>query len=158
VSRGRLDVTMGRLDNVEEIFRQLPILTAVGGNHTGARIAFSPDGQHVFITSGDRAEQAPYLFELNNNLGKIVRLFADGRVPMDNPFPTAARPEIWTSGHRNHYGLAFDLQGQLWSSEMGPRGGDELNLILPGRNYGWPAVSNGVHDDGVPIPDHAPGD
>ncbi len=97
---------------------------------------------------------------MTNTLGKIIRLFPDGSVPTDNPFVTtpAARPEIWTLGHRNQYGLAFDAFGRLWSHEHGPAGGDELNLVTRGGNYGWPNVSFGSAYTGEKYPNPAPGD
>jgi glucose/arabinose dehydrogenase len=150
-----------QLLNVTEIFRQVPtIVTFAGSGEPGGRMAFAADGS-LFITSGDRQElDSAFLFSLDNNLGKVVRILPDGRVPADNPYASTpgARPEIWTRGHRNHYGLAFAPDGNLWSSEQGPMGGDEFNLIRAGSNYGWPAVSNGSFYDGGNIPDHAPGD
>jgi glucose/arabinose dehydrogenase len=93
---------------------------------------------------------------MQTNLGKIVRLHDDGSVPDDNPFADqgGVTAQTWTLGHRNPLGLAFDADGRLWSHEMGPRHGDELNLIIRGENYGWPIVSNGNHYDGTRIPDH----
>jgi aldose sugar dehydrogenase len=98
---------------------------------------------------------------MDMNLGKTLRLYPDGSIPKDNPFYTqgnAVRSQIWSLGHRNILGLAIDSTGQLWNSEMGPMGGDELNIIKRGANYGWPIASNGTHYDGRDIPDHAPGD
>ncbi|WP_264443510.1 PQQ-dependent sugar dehydrogenase [Novosphingobium sp. JCM 18896] len=164
VARATLTESNGNvsLTAMTEIFRQVPtIVTFEGSGEPGGRIAFSPDGRYLYLTSGDRQElDKDFLFSLSNNLGKVVRLFPDGTIPPDNPFvnQAGARGEIWTLGHRNHYGLAFAPDGRLWSSEMGPMGGDEFNLILPNRNYGWPAVSNGDFYTGNPIPDHAPGD
>ena len=154
-------VGSAQLGSVQEIFRQVPtIVTFAGSGEPGGRMAFATDGA-LLITSGDRQELDPaFLFALDNNLGKIVRILPDGRVPAGNPFvaTSGARPEIWTFGHRNQYGLAFAPDGDLWSSEHGPKGGDEFNLIRPGSNYGWPTVSNGSQYDDTPIPDHAPGD
>lgn len=150
------------LTSVTELFRQQPTIVAFAGSgEPGGRITFSPDGRYLFLTSGDRQElDKDFLFSLDNNLGKIIRIFPDGTVPPDNPYvgQAGARSEIWSLGHRNQYGLAFAPDGRLWSSEMGPMGGDELNLIFSARNYGWPAVSNGDHYSGDPIPDHAAGD
>src|SRR3546814_8741928 len=94
--------------------------------------------------------------DMQSNLGKIVRLNADGSVPADNPFASqgGVAAQVWTLGHRNVLGLAFDAAGRLWEHEMGPMGGDELNLVERGANYGWPIVSNGDHYDGTPIPAH----
>jgi glucose/arabinose dehydrogenase len=151
------------LSGVSEIFRQVPtICTFPGSGEPGGRIAFSPDGQKVFITSGDRQElDSTFLFSLDNNLGKTVRLNLDGSIPSDNPYvgTAGARGEIWTLGHRNQYGLIFIPDGRLIESEMGPNGGDELNVILPAKNYGWPAVSYGDnYGTGGPLPKPAPGD
>ncbi|MBU3991757.1 MAG: PQQ-dependent sugar dehydrogenase [Alphaproteobacteria bacterium] len=150
------------LSGLTEMFRQDPTIVApVGSGEPGGRIEFSPDGRYLYLTSGDRQElDAAFLFDLSNNLGKMIRLRIDGTVPNDNPFfgTPGAKTEIWSLGHRNAYGLGFAPDGRLWSAEHGPKGGDELNIILPGRNYGWPAVSNGDNYDGSPIPDHAPGD
>lgn len=163
VLRARLSIgsTVAQLQLASTIFRQEPyIVTYSGSGEPGGRIAPSPDGRYVFITSGDRQElDASLLFSTANTLGKTIRILPDGQVPADNPF--ASQPggaAIWSLGHRNAYGLAFAPDGTLWSSEMGPAGGDELNQIRRGENYGWPAVSNGNHYDGGNIPDHAPGD
>ncbi len=93
---------------------------------------------------------------MQSNVGKIVRLHDDGRVPGDNPFfdQGGVTAQIWSLGHRNPLGIAFDSEGRLWSTEMGPRGGDELNLVIKGENYGYPEVSNGRHYNFLPIPDH----
>ncbi|WP_230291782.1 PQQ-dependent sugar dehydrogenase [Croceicoccus sp. Ery5] len=130
-----------------------------GRGHYSHRIAFSPDGDFLFIASGDRQKMQPAQ-DLSNNLGTIVRLLPDGSPAPGNPFTgeANANDEIWSYGHRNILGLAFDARGQLWDLEHGPQGGDELNLVARGMNYGWPNVSNGIHYDGKPIPDHAPGD
>lgn len=140
------------LEQLEVIWRQAPKTSGEG--HYSHRIAFSPD-RHLFITSGDRQMFTPSQ-DMNVNLGKILRLNDDGTVPAGNPFQDKGEmaTSFWTIGHRNPLGLAFDSKGQLWSHEMGPKGGDELNLIEPGKNYGWPIVSNGDHYDGTPIPDH----
>ncbi len=154
VARARL-VTQGdggRLEQLQVIWRQQP---KVGGQgHFGQRIAFDRDGK-LWITSSERQKFDPAQ-DMGGNLGKIVRLEDDGGVPADNPFAdqggTAA--QVWSLGHRNMLGLAFDGQGRLWVHEMGPKGGDELNLVERGANYGYPLVSNGDHYDGRPIPDH----
>jgi glucose/arabinose dehydrogenase len=146
------------LKDVKVIWRQFPKVDGQG--HYGHRLAFSPDGKYLFIASGERQKFDPAQ-DMNANLGKVVRLFPDGTVPTDNPFYDAANPvrsQIWSLGHRNPLGLAFDDKGQLWNQEMGPRHGDELNLVKPGSNYGYPKVSNGNHYDGRDIPDHKEGD
>ncbi len=134
------------------IWTQTPKVSGEG--HFGHRMAFGPDGL-LWITSGDRQKLDPAQ-DLASSLGKIVRLHDDGRTPADNPFAdaTGARAQTWSWGHRNPLGIAFDGAGQLWVHEMGPQGGDELNLIEKGSNYGWPLVSNGSHYGGADIPDH----
>jgi glucose/arabinose dehydrogenase len=129
---------------------------ASSGGQPGGIIAFSPDRRHLFLTVGDRQEpqtaQDPDLAR-----GKVLRLNLDGSTPKDNPMADqgGVKAQTWTTGHRNPYGLAFAPDGRLWLDEMGPRGGDELNLIQPGRNYGWPIVSNGDNYNGTPIPRHS---
>lgn len=155
VAQARLVMKAGetpRLDDLRVIWRQVP--KVAGNGHYGHRIAFAPDG-HVFISSGERQKFDPAQ-NMQANLGKIVRLNDDGSVPEDNPFAAkgGVTAQIWTLGHRNPLGLAFDAKGQLWDVEMGPKGGDELNRIESGKNYGYPLVSNGDHYDGKPIPDH----
>jgi glucose/arabinose dehydrogenase len=156
VARATLNLDANRLDDVSVIWRAVPTTT---GGQLGARLVFSPDGRYLFVSTGERQQGAPAQ-DLGGTLGKIVRLNPDGSVPAGNPFASnsAARPEIWAYGIRNPYGLAFDSAGRLWENEMGPAGGDELNLIEPGKNYGWPNVSNGQNYDGSNIPDHAAGD
>ena len=159
VGRGRLVMAGGgaRLDGFSVIWRQVPKFD--GRGHYGHRLAFSPDGRYLFISSGERQEFTPAQ-DMASNAGKVLRLNPDGSVPADNPF--AARggvaAQIWSLGHRNPLGLAFAPDGRLWEVEMGPRGGDELNLIERGGNYGYPRVSNGDHYDGRDIPDHREGD
>lgn len=150
VGRGKLE--NGRIENFEVLFRQQP---KVGGEaHFGGRIAFSPQGQ-LFLTLGER-----FLFEpaqdLSNHLGTVVRLNRDGSIPEDNPFVGDPKAEdaIWSYGHRNIEAAATHPDsGQLWIGEMGPQGGDELNLPRAGGNYGWPVVSWGEHYSGEDIPD-----
>ena len=149
VARGKLGET--GLEDVEVIFRQEPKVS--GPYHFGSRLAFAPDGT-LFITLGER-----FTFEraqdLTNDLGKIVRINPDGSIPKDNPFVGReyARPEIWSYGHRNPQGAAIHPEtGKLWESEFGPQGGDEINIPLAGKNYGWPVVSWGEHYDGRQIP------
>jgi glucose/arabinose dehydrogenase len=144
-----------RLDGLRVIWRQG---SDGSGGQFGAVIAFSPDGKYLFLTSGERQRKTPAQ-DPDQALGKILRLYPDGSTPPFNPVPgQGVRSQTWSSGHRNPYGLAFAADGRLWETEMGPKGGDELNMILPGRNYGWPVVSNGDNYDGSPIPDHHPGD
>jgi glucose/arabinose dehydrogenase len=139
------------LHNLQVLWRQTPKVT--GRGHFGHRLALR-DG-YLFISSGERQAFDPAQ-DPDQNLGKIVRLFDDGRVPPDNPWASrgGVAAQSWTMGHRNPLGLAFDRDGRIWETEMGPRGGDELNLIRRGGNYGWPIVSNGTHYDGRDIPDH----
>jgi glucose/arabinose dehydrogenase len=142
-----------RLEGLQVIWRQSPKKS--GRGHFGHRIAFGPDGK-LYISSGERQEFTPAQ-DMTANLGKVVRLNDDGTVPADNPFASRGgiTAQIWTLGHRNPLGLAFDGSGRLWEIEMGPKGGDELNLIERGKNYGYPIVSNGNHYDGKDIPDHS---
>ena len=125
------------------------------GGQFGATIAFAPDGRSLFLTSGERQRFSPAQ-DPEQALGKILRLTLDGKAWPGNPAYAkgGVRAMTWTSGHRNPYGLVFTPDGRLWEEEMGPKGGDELNLIEPGRNYGWPVVSNGDNYSGRPIPDH----
>jgi aldose sugar dehydrogenase len=159
VGRGRLVIegAAARLDGFSVIWRQVPKFG--GRGHFGHRLAFSPDGRYLFISSGERQEFTPAQ-DMASNAGKVLRLNPDGSVPADNPFAAqgGVAAQIWSLGHRNPLGLAFAPDGRLWEIEMGPRGGDELNLIERGGNYGYPRVSNGDHYDGRDIPDHSPGD
>ena len=145
------------LKNIEHIWDQTPARSGKG--HFSHRIAFGLDGtKHagkIFITSGDRQEQTPAQ-KWDMALGKIIRLNDNGAVPTDNPFQDKGNlaKTFWTVGHRNALGLAFSKNGELWAHEMGPRHGDELNLIVGGKNYGWPIVSEGNHYSGVKIPNH----
>ena len=154
VARGVLDLdgNGGTLSDAEVIWRQEPKTT--GRGHYGHRLLFDGAG-HLFISSGDRQKFDPAQ-DMQGNLGKIVRLYDDGSVPQDNPFfdDGGVTAQIWSLGHRNPLGIAFDLDGQLWNTEMGPKGGDELNRVLRGENYGYPIVSNGDHYSGEEIPDH----
>lgn len=140
------------LGDVKVVYRQEPKLE--GPNHFGSRLAFDGQG-HIFISQGERNNR-PTAQELDKLQGKLVRLNLDGSVPRDNPFvgQANARPEIWSYGHRNMQGLAIDPRtGKLWESEHGPRGGDEINLPQPGKNYGWPIVTYGINYSGLPIPE-----
>lgn len=140
------------LTNRKRIWQQHPKVT--GNGHYAHRLAVAPSG-HLFITSGERQKFTPSQ-NMAMNLGKIVRINIDGSIPQDNPFYKngPVTNEIWTLGHRNPLGIDFDSEGRLWSHEMGPRDGDELNLIEKARNYGYPNVSNGEHYSGVKIPSH----
>ncbi|HEX5789371.1 MAG TPA: PQQ-dependent sugar dehydrogenase [Woeseiaceae bacterium] len=152
VARAKLDVDRRALTDVEVIWRQVPKVT--GRGHYGHRLLFDDDG-FLFVSSGDRQKFDPAQ-DMEANLGKILRLRDDGSVPVDNPFADegGVAAQVWTLGHRNPLGIAFDAEGRLWNHEMGPKGGDELNLVVRGNNYGYPVVSNGDHYDGTEIPDH----
>jgi glucose/arabinose dehydrogenase len=184
LARARLNATAtsARLEKFEVLWRQMP---RGKGGQEGAQVAFSPDGQYLFLTVGDRQRFTPAQ-DPNPPVGKILRLTLDGKPAPGNPNygktgassiplidppkdteaaktapvvstytfpgPNLTPSETWTSGHRTPYGLAFAPNGELWEVEHGPRGGDELNLIEKGKNYGWPLVSYGVNYNGVPIP------
>ena len=162
VARAQLveDAGGATLKQLQVIWRQYPKVS--GHGHYGHRLLFDSDG-YLWISSGERQKFEPAQ-DMQSNLGKLVRLNADGSVPEDNPFvdyrPDASAAEvavhgqIWSLGHRNPLGIAFDAQERLWVIEMGPAGGDELNLAKRGQNYGYPLVSNGDHYDGRNIPDH----
>lgn len=140
-----------RLADLKVIWRQTPKVT--GRGHYSHRIAFSPDGRFLFLSSGERQKFTPAQ-DLSNNLGKVLRLNLDGTPASGNPFANkgGVGAQIWSYGHRNVLGLKFDAQSRLWDLEHGPAGGDELNLVEPGKNYGWPLVSDGDNYDGTPIP------
>ena len=184
LARARLSTagSAASLDNLEVLWREMP---KGRGGQFGGQIAFSPDGQYLFLTVGDRQRMTPAQ-DPNQRLGKIVRLTLDGKPAPGNPMagktgaasvtlinpprdteaaktapvvstyqiqgPNLAPAETWSTGHRTPYGLAFAPDGRLWEVEHGPRGGDELNLIEPGKNYGWPLVSYAMNYNGVPIP------
>ena len=141
-----------RLDKVETLFRGSPLVS--GNGHYSGRIVFAPDG-HLFFTNGERQKFTPAQ-DPQATLGKVLRLNDDGTPAAGNPLAAQGfNPAIWSYGHRNLLGIDFGPDGALWEVEMGPKGGDEVNLVLPGRNYGYPLVSNGDHYDGTPIPRHA---
>jgi glucose/arabinose dehydrogenase len=184
LARARLEISADKasLEGLEVIWREMP---KGQGGQFGAQIAFSPDGQYLFLTVGDRQRMTPAQ-DPDQALGKILRLTLDGKPAPGNPMagktgaktvqlinpprdteaaktaavvstytfpgPNLAPAETWSTGHRTPYGLDFAPDGRLWEVEHGPRGGDELNLIEPGKNYGWPLVSYAVNYDGVPIP------
>jgi glucose/arabinose dehydrogenase len=154
LARARLvDGPAPRLEDLKVIFRQMP--TVETNSHHGARILFAPDGT-LFLTLGERfiPEAMMSAQDLSTSLGKIVRLIKDGSAARGNPFAGRAKalPEIWSLGHRNPEGVAFDpVTHHLWSIEHGPKGGDELNLIEPGKNYGWPVITYGVEQTGKKI-------
>ncbi|NNC53470.1 MAG: PQQ-dependent sugar dehydrogenase, partial [Erythrobacter sp.] len=139
------------IESMEVIWRQAPKVT--GRGHYSHRIAFSPDERYLFVASGDRQKLKPAQ-DTSNTLGSIVRLDLDGTPAAGNP----VGEEIWSYGHRNILGMDFDAEGRLWEVEHGPAGGDELNLVQRGANYGWPTRSYGDHYDGRPIPDHTADD
>jgi glucose/arabinose dehydrogenase len=178
------DANGGRLNGLQVLWRDP---SGGEGGQFGAIVAFAPDGQSLFLSSGERQRFTPAQ-DSSQPLGKILHLTLDGKPAPGNPMagrtgaatvvvtdppedteaakttigrrvtwpgPNLTPAETWTTGHRNPLGLAFAPDGRLWITEMGPRGGDEVNLILPGRNYGWPLVSNGDNYDGVPIPRHS---
>ncbi|HVM46159.1 MAG TPA: PQQ-dependent sugar dehydrogenase, partial [Candidatus Thermoplasmatota archaeon] len=138
---------------VQVIFRSEP--TYDGTLHFGSRLLFGPDGL-LYVTLGERSDLSmrPHAQRLDDHLGALVRITPDGGVPEDNPFVDRddARPEIWTWGHRNVQAAAFDGDGRLWVVDHGPQGGDELNLIKEGLNYGWPRVTFGEEYSGKPVP------
>lgn len=147
---------VGELTGIETLFRAHPLVE--GNGHYSGRIAFSPDGQYLFFTNGERQKFTPAQ-DPKVTLGKVLRLTLDGKPAPGNPLAAKGfDPAIWSYGHRNLLGIAFDAQGNLWEQEMGPKGGDEINLIKPGLNYGWPKASNGSNYDGSDIPDHRGGD
>ncbi len=140
IARGRL--VDNTLQDVEVIYRQVPKVSGMG--HFGSRLAFRSD-KTLFVTLGERQKRSPAQ-DLATTLGKVVRINRDGTVPADNPAIEGARPEIWSYGHRNPQGAAIRSGGdELWITEHGPQGGDELNQIVAGGNYGWPLVSYGCN-------------
>jgi len=151
VARATLDAGQNRLDAVKIIFRQDGPLSS--GNHYGCRIVQAADG-NLFVTLGEHFSARDEAQNLGNHLGKLIRIAPDGAVPKDNPFVghDGARPEIWSYGHRNEQGLALNPHtGDLWEIEHGPRGGDEVNIIGKGKNYGWPVIGYGIDYSGQKI-------
>jgi glucose/arabinose dehydrogenase len=152
VGRGRLSSDNKRLEDFQVIFRQVPKLSI--GNHFGSRLVFDNAG-YLFIALGENNRRITAQ-DLSKLQGKVVRLYPDGRVPEDNPFvgQANARPEIWSYGHRNQQGAALNpWTGVLWTNEHGPKGGDEINIVEKGQNYGWPIATHGINYSGEPIPE-----
>jgi aldose sugar dehydrogenase len=153
VARARLNNGNGRLDDVKLIFRQEGPLSS--GGHYGCRIVQANDG-NLFVTLGEHFNYRNEAQNLGNHLGKVIRIAPDGSVPADNPFigRAGAKPEIWSYGHRNEQGLAINpASGDLWETEHGPRGGDEVNIIGKAKNYGWPVIGYGIDYNGAKIHD-----
>jgi len=156
IARARLDVAKCAITDAKVIFRGLPIMPSKRlGAKTGGRIVIAPDGS-LFMPLGDRSDSPPWdvAQRLDNHLGKIIHITADGAPAPDNPFlgKPGVLPEIWAYGLRSQEGLAFDPKtGRLWENEHGPRGGDELNIIEKGKNYGWPVITHGIDYPGTAI-------
>ncbi len=155
VAKGKLSADEKSLEDVEVIYRATPAHEST--LHYGGRLIFGKDG-NLFLSTGERSdlETRPQAQDLNSGLGKIIRITTDGEPVSGNPFEgrAGARPEIYSYGHRNVQGIAFHPEtGDLWETEFGPRGGDELNRIEPGKNYGWPVITYGVEYSGEPIGD-----
>ncbi|WP_330206030.1 PQQ-dependent sugar dehydrogenase [Pseudomonas sp. AM14(2022)] len=152
VGRGRLSDDLMTISDFKVIFRQEPKLST--GNHFGSRLVFDRDG-YLFITLGENNDR-PTAQDLDKLQGKVVRIFPDGKVPDDNPFvgQSGVRPEIWSYGQRNPQGAALNpWNGTIWENEHGPRGGDEVNIIERGKNYGWPLATHGINYSLQPIPE-----
>jgi glucose/arabinose dehydrogenase len=153
VARGVLSEDRRSVGQVKVIFRALPAYD--GDKHYGSRLAFDSDGM-LYVTLGERSDKPmrPQAQQLDSHMGKILRITPDGSAPKDNPFvgKPGALPEIWSLGHRNIQAAAFDPQGRLWEVEHGTNGGDELNLVAKGKNYGWPVQAYGEEYSGDPIP------
>jgi len=156
IARARLDEEKRAVSDVTVIFRGQPAMPSKRlGGKSGGRIAIAPD-RTLFVTMGDRSDSPPWdvAQKLDNHLGKIIHITADGKPAADNPFigKPGALPEIWATGVRSPEGLTFDPRtGRLWQIDHGPRGGDELNIIEKGRNYGWPVIVHGIDYPGTPI-------
>ena len=152
IGRGRLSDDLSSLKDFQVILRQAPKLST--GNHFGSRLVFDRDG-YLFVTLGENNDR-PTAQDLDKLQGKVVRIYPDGRVPDDNPFvgQQGVRPEIWSYGQRNPQGLALNpWSGTIWENEHGPRGGDEINIIERGKNYGWPLATHGINYSLTPIPE-----
>jgi glucose/arabinose dehydrogenase len=153
MGRGRLNLDDMRIEGFETIWRQSEKVTGCG--QYSYKMAFSPDGRYLYLSSGERMKKEPAQ-DLSSNLGAILRLTPDGEAAPGNPFADRGSPtdQIWSYGHRNPLGLTFAPDGQLYEAETGPKGGDEFQLIERGENYGWPVVSNGDNYSGSDIPEH----
>lgn len=149
VAAAELSANGGRLENLRDLFVMSP--TGGGGRHFGSRVVEAVDGT-LFVTIGDRGDR-PEAQNRANHIGSVIRINRDGSIPADNPFvgQSDIRPEIWSYGHRNPQGAGLDAKGQLWTAEHGARGGDEINLIRKGANFGWPVISYGRHYSGAKI-------
>lgn len=149
VAVARLSENGKRLTNQRVIFEAVP--GGSGGRHFGSRVVEANDGS-LFVTLGERGDR-PAAQDKSNHMGTVIRINRDGTIPSDNPFvgDPSARPEIWSYGHRNPQGAGLDARGRLWVSEHGAQGGDEVNLVQPGLNYGWPVISYGKHYSGQKI-------
>jgi len=154
VAVARLSENGKRLTNLRVIFEAVP--GGSGGRHFGSRVVEANDGS-LFVTLGERGDR-PAAQDKSNHMGTVIRINRDGTIPSDNPFvgDTSARPEIWSYGHRNPQGAGLDARGRLWVSEHGAQGGDEVNLVQPGLNYGWPVISYGKHYSGQKIGEGTP--
>lgn len=150
VAKGKLSADEKMIENPTVIFRATP--TYNGDKHYGSRLAFDKDG-HLFVSTGERSdlETRPYAQKQDSYLGKILKITKDGKPAPGNPNIAGWKPEIYSTGHRNPQGMAIDHKGQVWDAEMGPRGGDEINLIQPGKNYGWGDVTYGIEYSGKKI-------
>lgn len=149
ISAGRLSDDGTRLQDVKRLF--VMAAGSSGGRHFGGRLVEGPQG-HIFMSIGDRGDR-PSAQDVSRHNGSIIRINRNGSVPSDNPLVgrDGAQPEIWSWGHRNPQGMTLDAQGRLWTNAHGARGGDEVNLITKGRNYGWPVISYGRHYSGGKI-------
>src|SRR5262249_46385070 len=153
VAKGKLSDDEKSMEGVTVIYRATPAYR--GTLHYGGRVKFSSDGS-LFVSTGERSDliTRPQAQEINSGLGKVIRITTDGKPAVGNPFEgnKDARPEIYSYGHRNVQGIAFHpVTGDLWETEFGPRGGDELNRVQPGKNYGWPTITYGIEYSGKKI-------
>ena len=150
VAKGKLSADEKKIENPAVIFRATP--TYDGNKHYGSRLTFDQDG-NLFVSTGERSdmETRPYAQKQDSYLGKVLKITKDGKPAPNNPTVSGWKPEIYSTGHRNPQGLAMDEKGQLWEAEMGPKGGDEINLIQPGKNYGWGDVTYGIEYSGKKI-------